>query len=107
MGTYFTLGEGWWVALLGWPAIFVSVVAFSVAVTRKSRRVAVAGCLLAAPMFGYLSLYPSFRWAAFVGFALLCVLAWRVKESGWLVIGALALPAAFILVRLGWAILNQ
>ncbi len=102
-----TLGPGWWVALLGWPAIFASVVAFSIAVAYRSRPAAVVGCLLAAPFFAYLSLTPRFGWVAPPAFLLLCVLAWRIKASGRVVVGALALPATSILVWLAFAVLNQ
>ncbi len=102
-----TLGSGWWVALLGWPAVFASIVAFSIAVACRSRPAAVVGCLLAAPFFAYLSLTPRFRWVALPAFFLLCVLAWRIKKSGRVLAGALALPAAGILAWLAFAVLNQ
>jgi len=100
-------GAGWWVALLGWPAVAGSVVVFSVAVARRSRAAAVIGCLLAAPMFAYLSLTPSFHWMAPLAYGLLCVLAWRIKRFSALASGVLALPAAGLLIWLAYAVLLQ
>jgi len=107
MVTGFEFGSGWWVLLLGWPAIFGAVGAFSLAVTRKSRMPAIVGCLLVAPMFLYLTATPRFRWLAPAAFALLCVLAWRVEKSGWITSCLLALPAVSILLWLGYAVVNQ
>ena len=100
-------GSGWWVLLFGWPAVFAAVVAFSVAAARKSRGTAIVGCLFTAPMFFYLSLASRFHWAAPVAFCLLCVLAWRIKNSGWLSAFVLALPAASLVVWLAYTVLTQ
>jgi len=100
-------GAGWWVAILGWPAVSGAVVAFSVALARRSRVAAVVGCLLAAPMFAYLSLAPRFHWVAPLAFGLLCVLAWRIERSGRLASGILVAPAAALLTWLAYAVLIQ
>ena len=100
-------GAGWWVVLLGWPAVAGAVVAFWVAVMRRSRAAAVVGCVLAAPIFAYLSLAPRFFWLAPLVFGLLCVLAWRVGRSRRLASGVLALPAAGLLLWLAYAALSQ
>jgi len=100
-------GPGWWILLLGWPVIFVALIAFSLAVIRKSRKSGILGCLFAAPMFLYLMMSPRFAWAAFASFVLLCVLTWRVRKSGWLVNLILALPAVSLLVLVAYAVLTQ
>jgi hypothetical protein len=102
-----SLGSGWWIALLGWPAIFISIIAFSLAVVRKSRSAAVVGCVFAAPMFAYLSLSPRFFLVAPLAFLLLCALAWRIRHAGRLAVLALALPATAILVWLGIQVLSE
>ncbi|MDH4032146.1 MAG: hypothetical protein OEU49_14940 [Chromatiales bacterium] len=101
------MGSGGWVLLLGWPAVLAAVVAFSLAVARRSRTAAIAGCLLAGPMFSYLSLAPRFHWIAPVAFGLLCILAWRVKRSGRLAVFLLALPAMILVAWLAYAVLTQ
>ncbi len=100
-------GAGWWVALLGWPAVVGAVGAGSAAVPRSSRAAAVIGCLFAAPIFAYLSLAPRFHWVAPLAFGLLCVLAWRVERFGRVASGILATPAAGLLLWLGYAVLMQ
>jgi hypothetical protein len=107
MATGFEFGPGWWVLLLGWPAILGAFVAFSLAVARKSRLPAIFGCLLVAPMFLYLSAAPRFLWLAPAAFVLLCLLAWRVEKSGWITNCLLALPAVTILAWLGYAVVTQ
>jgi len=107
MNTGFEPGSGWWVSLFGWPAVFGAFVAFSLAVARKSRAAAIVACLLAAPMFFYLSLTPRFYWAAPLAFGLLCVLAWRIRNIGWLATGVLALPAVSLIAWLAYAVLSQ
>ena len=102
-----SLGSGLWIVLLGWPAIFVSLIAFLLAVVRKSRPAAVVGCLFAAPMFLYLSLSPRYFLLAPLAFLLLCVLTWRIRQAGWLAVVAMALPATSILVWLGIQVLNE
>jgi hypothetical protein len=97
-------GSGWWVMLLGWPAVLGASVAFTLAVARKSRAAAIFGLILAAPMCLYLSATPRFQWPAPLAFAFLCVLTWRIRESGWLTSALLALPAAAILIWLALAI---
>ena len=101
------LGSGWWVLLLGWPAIIAALIAFSLAVARKSRKLGALACLLAAPMFLYLAATPRFSWLALGSFAFLCILTWRVKKSGWLANAILALPAVSILVWLAYAVATQ
>ena len=103
----FELGPGWWVLLLGWPAIFGASVAFSLAAARKSPRAAMIGCVLAAPMFLYLSGAPRFHWLAPTAFVLLCVFAWRIKRSGWIANCVLVLPAVSILLWLAYAVVTQ
>ena len=93
--------------MLGWPSIVGAAVALSVASARRSRMAAVMGCVLAAPMFAYLSLTPRFGWVALAAFVLLCVLAWRVRTASRIVIGVLALPAASLLLWLAYAVLNE
>lgn len=100
-------GSGSWVMLLGWPAISGAVVAFGFAVARKSRLAAVVSCLLALPMFLYLSATPRFTWAAPLAFVLLCLFAWRIRRSSQLTTAVLALPAAFLVAWLAFAVLTQ
>ena len=107
MVTGFEFGPGWWVLLFGWPAVFGAAGAFSLAVARKSRLPAILGCLLAAPMFLYLSAAPLLRWSAPAAFVLLCVLAWRIENSGWTTNCLLALPTVTILAWLGYAVVTQ
>ncbi|MFQ5633980.1 MAG: hypothetical protein ACE5G3_01430 [Gammaproteobacteria bacterium] len=97
---------GWWIALLGWPAISAAATAFALAVFRRSPAAAVTGCVLAAPMMLYLSLTPLFYWAAPVSYLALCVLAWRVRRWPRGVSVTLLLPAAAVLLWLAVAVLN-
>lgn len=98
------VGSGWWVALLGWPALAAAVGAFWLAWVRKSRSAAIGACALAAPFFLYLGLTPRFQWLAPGALALLCVLAWRIRSVGGLAATLLALPAAGIVVWLAVAV---
>jgi hypothetical protein len=100
-------GSGWWVALLGWPAVASAVMAFAVAVARKSRGAAIAGCLLAAPFFFYITLAPRFHWVGPLSFASLCILAWRIRQSSLLVTCILALPATSLLTWLAYLVLSE
>lgn len=98
------MGNGWWVALLGWPALAAGVGAFWFAWVRKSRPAGIVGCVLTAPLFLYLSLTPRFQWLAPVALGLLCILAWRIRHAGGLTACLLALPAACIVLWLAFAV---
>jgi hypothetical protein len=101
------LESGAWITLLGWPAVIGAAAALSMAVVRQSRSAAVVGCVLAAPMFLYLSLTPRFGWAAATAFALLCVFAWRAPVTGRLVSGALLLPAVSLALWVAYVVSTQ
>lgn len=100
-------GTGWWIALLGWPPIIGAIIALAIAMARRSRAAAVAGCVLAAPMFLYLGITPRFGWVALASFGLLCVFAWRVTVAGRLAIAAMILPAASLITWVAYAVLTQ
>jgi hypothetical protein len=102
-----SLGAGWWVALLGWPACLAAFVALGFAIARNSRAMAITGCVLAAPMFLYLSLMPRTAWVSPAAFLLLCISAFRVNRSPTWLSAILALPSASVLLWLGYAVLNQ
>ena len=93
--------------LLGWPACLAAYAALGLAIARSSRLIAVTGCLLAAPMFFYLSLNPRTAWTAPAAFLLLCISAFRVEKSPAWLSAVLALPSACVLMWLGYAVLNQ
>ena len=101
------MAEGSWVVLLGWPAVTAAFVAFAMAIRWRSRAIAVAGCLLAAPMFVYLALAPRIGWPGLAALVLLCLCAWRIERSKPLWSAMLALPAGCMLVWLAVAVLAQ
>ena len=93
--------------LLGWPAVAVSVICFGAAVLRRSRRLAIAGCCLALPMFLYLTMTPRFRYLAPLGFLGLGLAAWRIREAHWLVTIALLVPAVGQILVLACGVIGQ
>ena len=93
--------------LLGWPAVATSVVCFSVAVGRRSRGLALAGCFLALPMLLYLTLTPAFRYLAPLGLIGMGLATWRIRASRPLVTIALLVPALVLILVLAIGVVGQ
>lgn len=90
-----------------WIAIGLATASFAYAALRGSQPVAIVGCVLAAPLFLYLSLTPRLRWYAVIAYIMLCAYAWRVRRGDWITSVILLLPAVSMTLWLGYVVLDQ
>jgi hypothetical protein len=71
----------WSAGLVGWPAVFAAVVAFSLAFLTRHRWFGFLGAAIAAPFCLFVAGYPLFHWAAPVALAANVLAAYLVYRG--------------------------